>query len=373
MTHFFAILHPRSSLFNLGVWLLSILYLVITLGISPVLADEGTTPTGESSGLFSAQIKRRTLTVSPRVHFTALDRRLYSSVDAMDGINVIHARTDYSSITEEMSYRLWYGYRLKPFQIGMGVLDRVEFKKLHQNSTTIGRERMGSLDAWMPIGGSMYVALRGSLGEYATVEPSGAGGVVREQTVLYECRIGAGSEWRGASVGFKQALTWLQGDDHYQDLDIGVAWSVPDCERRWILRARFAGASPVFGRGSRSMFADRFIGGYATLPGWRLHELSGDSFVSGNAGLRIPLVSREGGAIGLIGFSEASWLLSFHAVSVGDGSVFRGEMPSHYSWMTGPRWVFDIPGGMRWTVQGEWCRPLRRERPDVFYFTLGIS
>jgi hypothetical protein len=321
-----------------------------------------------------AKLEKKTLQVSPRLTAISRDRLVRTSVLAETGLTQLKAQTVYNAISEELSYHLWYGYRTKPVVIGFSVFDRVEFDKEFAGMHFIGRERRGGIELMAPLAGRSSCILNLSGGEYTTVLSTRTPKIVlHEQTFSHEWTWGVFPVYQGGRVTIKEGVKFAQSDFNFRSLEAEAGWRIPDSQRRWVLRAHVTAGAPVRRRGTYPLYEWYFLGGQETMPGWRLYELTGESALFGNVGMRLPMLTDWNVRKRRVWVAELSGVLYLHFAGVGQGEFFRETSVYKFSITAGPRIGFGIPGGTAVHIQGEWCHPVNADRRDLFYLTVGVS
>jgi hypothetical protein len=321
-----------------------------------------------------AKLEKKTLHVSPRLWAVSRDRLVRSSVLAETGLTQLKAQTVYNALSEELSYQLWYGYRTKAAVVGFSVFDRVEFEKEAAGTRFIGRERRGGVEVLAPLRGRASAVVGVSGGEYTSILAVKAPRVVlHEQTFAHEWTLGLFPVYRGARVTFREGVRLAQSDFSFRSLEAEAGWRLPDSPRRWVARVHATAGAPVRRRGVYPLYEGYFLGGQETLPGWRLYEVSGESAVFGQAGLRVPIHTDWRVRRRRVWLAEVSGVAYLHFAGVGGEEVFRDRGLYRVSLTAGPRLGIGLPGGTALHLQGEWCHPVHADRRDVFYLTLGVS
>jgi len=210
-------------------------------------------------------------------------------------------------------------------------------------------------------------------GEYTTILPGEPRVVLHDQVFFHEWTLGFFPVYQGARLTYRENVRFIQSDFRSQTIEAEAGWRVPDSARHWVFRAHFTAGSPLHHREARPLYDRYFLGGYETMPGWRLYELQGESAVFGNASVRLPFFSDWKGGRRWIWIGEFSWIAAFHYSAVGDREVFREGGSYRFSTMMGPRLGLGVRGGTAVHLQGEWCHPVHSGRRDIFYVSLGVS
>lgn len=309
------------------------------------------------------RVEKTVLTVSPRLTAVSLDGRVYSSVSAKSGRSEVTAAAGYNSKTDELSFAVEYRYPLFSWTWGFFVSDQVEFHKLFEGRRFIARDRSGGMLLRIPVGPGEFF-WKGFGGEFEEIHDTTP---VVERSQIYKYQAGWEKRFRSGfwEAHVEQALPVGEGDFSYEKIETRFALAYPvDASWEAGLEGFLGGPSR---KGSKySTFQAYYLGGWETLKGRRLQELSGDFAAALETFLRIPAFSLLSDKLHFLA------TLGWQAAAAGGPEIFEEGSLYSFSAAAGGRLRW-WQSGMHFFLEGQWAHPVSPEKKNVFYLVAGIE